>query len=967
MATTNKTMTITIKMVDQLTRVTASVIGSIKKLTSFATSATLAIAKIPIGLMRAATSINAYIGAQIAGAPLRSLMETVDRLDEIAEKSRQFGISVEAYSVYEYAAKRANVAAEDLAAGIKMGEKNLGDFALTGKGPAADALARLSIKATDFAGRVRSIEELLPEIGKAVAGLGQAEKQSVLADIFGKGFEPIERLLASGDLTKLRKELEDLGGVVTQRQVQAAGRIDDALDRVKASWMGVKAEAVAALADTIEPLLNRSAALIAKIAPTVRSISFSAGLAAGNGPGSDQAGAALQRYRDAAANFLLEGAKQAGVAFGLSAAEILRAAIPTFGAPLGDMLQDGLAKAGVIDSYSLSGQARNLRTVLEQRRKQAGLNFLPGFQSQLDATNKAISDRSFQFGSAVSGDPEMDRLMKRRKTLQEEVDRIQGKASELNISKWEANLSEIQTKVMAQTRERDAEFKQTLADIGPRLKQIWGEAKDNIAGARSEMDAASAQLQGVYAQFAPDPTLAAKGAEGGRKFASATATGLGTIVPMLAAIAMQVKEKMSAIAKSEVLPDLRARTLDAQGFTGQAAALRLQMTQEKERLDLTQKYGEVIGGELLPRLREVQVLEERRATFDSKQAEILARLADAERAYKDGVSLRAAQVQAATLTQARANELNEDARDRITGATRTTLENLKQLQAAFPEFANIATGAVYDVENSIEQLRLQVDGLAAGNWKQGLLDGLEEVQRKARDLYGFARGFVGSLTDQISGGLAPAIVDVASRARSAKEAFKDFLSSTLRMVSQLIIQFLILRAISSIAGAFSASAPVATTGPGAGTQIPDLAGPSIGTLAARGGVLGRIGFRGNMPRMAMAASIVGLMGGGVAGYVANGANRNADTVLAALAHGESVNTRAATRRNLRAIEHMNAGGTVGGGGGGINVTNHITINGGSGSDTAALAKEVEAAATRGVLKAVRRDPSFRSEWKSAMG
>jgi hypothetical protein len=293
------------------------------------------------------------------------------------------------------------------------------------------------------------------------------------------------------------------------------------------------------------------------------------------------------------------------------------------------------------------------------------------------------------------------------------------------------------------------------------------------------------------------------------------------------------------------------------------------------------------------------------------------------------------------------------------------MNNVKKLQAAFPEFATIATGAVYDVENSIEQLRLQVDGLAAGNWKQGVLDGLEEIHRKARDLYGFARGFVGSLTDQISGGLATAIVDVASRARSAKEAFKDFLASTLRMVSQLIIQFLILRAISGIAGAFAGGSPVATTGPGAGAQIPDLAGPSVPTLAARGGVIGRIGFRGAMPRMAMAASIVGLMGGGVAGYVNNGANRNADTVLAALANGESVNTRAATRRNLRAIEHMNAGGSISagaGGGGGITIVQHF--NGPVTAPSAAAAREYKKLATEAVAEAMQRDPAYRARINS---
>lgn len=243
-----------------------------------------------------------------------------------------------------------------------------------------------------------------------------------------------------------------------------------------------------------------------------------------------------------------------------------------------------------------------------------------------------------------------------------------------------------------------------------------------------------------------------------------------------------------------------------------------------------------------------------------------------------------------------------------------------------------------------------------GNFFQGVKVAINELEAKAKHLHNFGKQLASSLADHVSSELTTAIINVATGVNSLKEAFRDFASSTLRLVSQLILRMLILRAISGVASAAAGSGGQST-----GAEF-------MGPLNNSGGIIGR-GVAGRIRptgALARAAGIAMLAGGGL---VMNGAQANRDSVLAGLTRGEGVVNRAGMRANGAAtLAYMNTGGRVapagGGAGAGVVVQQTVVIQGGQ--PDARTLKQLRQASRDGVLDGLRRDPGFRESVRRSL-
>lgn len=143
---------------------------------------------------------------------------------------------------------------------------------------------------------------------------------------------------------------------------------------------------------------------------------------------------------------------------------------------------------------------------------------------------------------------------------------------------------------------------------------------------------------------------------------------------------------------------------------------------------------------------------------------------------------------------------------------------------------NAVSGLARDLPALTEQTDWQKFFSGMREAFKGLVEESKDFAKLGRDVFSeFARG--------ISGNLASALAKGEASFRNFGRTVRDVVVDVVQNVAQMILQFYLMRGIVGAFGGFFA-APAASTGSGGGMQIPDLAGPSVPTYAAHGGVFG---------------------------------------------------------------------------------------------------------------------------------
>ena len=197
-------------------------------------------------------TLGLAITAAFEGVTLANAIETLDRLDDLAEKS---GIATEQLSALRFAGETAGTTFEDLAGGLRKLANNMADAAGGGKQSAAafDAIG-VSVKTAE--GGLRSSSDVLLEIADRFSRYTDGAGKSALAtQIFGKAGETLIPLLNQGSAgieaqTKLAREL---GAVYSGELAKGAADFNDNLKRLSLAAEGGKV----ALLEKLLPGLNQ--------------------------------------------------------------------------------------------------------------------------------------------------------------------------------------------------------------------------------------------------------------------------------------------------------------------------------------------------------------------------------------------------------------------------------------------------------------------------------------------------------------------------------------------------------------------------------------------------------------------------------------------------------------------------------------------------------------------------------------
>lgn len=196
----------------------------------------------------------AAVGAGVAGALTAMTVAALNYADEMGKAAQKSGISVEAFSAINYAAKLADVSTQELTASFEKLGKALVDSQDPNSKQAA-AFEYLGVKTKDASGKLKDSEAVFKEVSEAISKLPDgASKSAVAMDIFGKSGANLIPLLNGGaqGLADMREEAERLGVVISEQTARAAENFNDNMTRLKNGTMAFGL----AIAETLLPTLD---------------------------------------------------------------------------------------------------------------------------------------------------------------------------------------------------------------------------------------------------------------------------------------------------------------------------------------------------------------------------------------------------------------------------------------------------------------------------------------------------------------------------------------------------------------------------------------------------------------------------------------------------------------------------------------------------------------------------------------
>lgn len=207
-----------------------------------------------LGFATTAVSAAGVIGI---GALIKSSLESAVAIEKNA---KQAGVGVEAFQELEYAASKYHVTTEALTDGLKELALRGDEFALTGKGSAAEAFERLGFTTQEVNERLADTPALLKEVIQRMDGLDKASQIRISDEIFGgQGGEQFVAMIQGGSLAmeELRREARELGIILDEDLIRNSDKASKNLDSLQKMLSAHVTRAIVSLAPEIVGLTEK--------------------------------------------------------------------------------------------------------------------------------------------------------------------------------------------------------------------------------------------------------------------------------------------------------------------------------------------------------------------------------------------------------------------------------------------------------------------------------------------------------------------------------------------------------------------------------------------------------------------------------------------------------------------------------------------------------------------------------------
>lgn len=203
-------------------------------------------------------SIGLAIGAAFSAGSLIHLIDMLDKLDDMAEKT---GISVKALSELRYAGESVGTTQEQMASGLTKLARLMGEAA-GGNKQAAATFETLGVDIVDANGKLKATDKVLAEVAQRFSGWDDGPAKAAMAmRVFGKSGEDMIPLLNLGTagLQSMAAEAKALGAVYGADVAKNAADFNDNLKKIK---LASEAAAIAMSGPLVKALGDVSAGFI---------------------------------------------------------------------------------------------------------------------------------------------------------------------------------------------------------------------------------------------------------------------------------------------------------------------------------------------------------------------------------------------------------------------------------------------------------------------------------------------------------------------------------------------------------------------------------------------------------------------------------------------------------------------------------------------------------------------------------
>jgi len=199
---------------------------------------------------------GAAIGVALAGAATATayaIKSAIDRADELSKAGQKIGVSTEALSALEYAARLSDVSLQQLSTGIGKLSQNM-VAAVSGNKQLSGAFDAIGVSVTDANGKLRGADEVLLDLADVFKSLPDGADQTALAmQLMGKSGRDMVPLLNGGSeaITAMTDEARTLGLVVGAEFGKQAEEFNDALTTARAGLEGAASTVATQLTPTL--------------------------------------------------------------------------------------------------------------------------------------------------------------------------------------------------------------------------------------------------------------------------------------------------------------------------------------------------------------------------------------------------------------------------------------------------------------------------------------------------------------------------------------------------------------------------------------------------------------------------------------------------------------------------------------------------------------------------------------------
>ena len=199
---------------------------------------------------------------QTAIGLLQPLGQVADEIDRIGKTANKLGVSAQFMYDLSFAAEQTGANFEQLQAGMKAMQRNIGLFGM-GAGEAKTAFEALGISIEDLQGL--SAEQQMMFLSDALSGISDSATRAAIATrIFGEGGQDLANLTAGGAnaLVAYSNQVEALGLTMTEADANGAAKFKDSLNIAQKTIQMFAGKIVTALAPAVEELVVFMNALI---------------------------------------------------------------------------------------------------------------------------------------------------------------------------------------------------------------------------------------------------------------------------------------------------------------------------------------------------------------------------------------------------------------------------------------------------------------------------------------------------------------------------------------------------------------------------------------------------------------------------------------------------------------------------------------------------------------------------------